>query len=110
MRGADGGGPAARPPDPVRPATGGGRLPLLLSVDCVPEGLGCSATGVFDSPDDAVPVAVRRARRMRTSANGGSLGGGVGYFPAGQSCLEAAINESQSSGGLPRASILANTL
>ena len=77
---------------------------------CVPEGLGCSATGVFDSPDDAVPVAVRRARRMRTSVNGGSLGGRVGYFPAGQSCLEAAINEAQSSGGLPRASILANTL
>ena len=87
-----------------------GALPPLLSVDCVPEGLGCSATGVFDSPDDAVPVAVRRARRMRPSANGGSLGGRVGYFPAGQSCLEAAINEAQSSDGLPRASILANTL
>ena len=87
-------------------AVGNGDMTLVVTEG----GLGCSATGVFDSPGDAVPVAVRGARRMRTSANGGSLGGRVGYFPAGQSCLEAAINVAQSSGGLPRASILANTL
>ena len=33
-----------------------------------------------------------------------------GYFPACQSCLDAVINEAQSSGGCPRASILANTV
>ena len=35
---------------------------------------------------------------------------GRGYFPAGQSCLEAVINEAQLSGGFPRASILAKTV
>ena len=32
------------------------------------------------------------------------------YFPTSQSCLEAFINEAQSSGGFPRASILAKTV
>ena len=32
------------------------------------------------------------------------------YFPTSQSCLEAFINEAHSSGGVPRASILAKTV
>ena len=67
------------------------------------------------------PTVYRTVRRTETTplaCDSASAGkrvsghgeGGGGYFPACQSCLDAFINEAQSSGGCPRASILANTV
>ena len=81
------------------------RLPARVPVS--QPAAACSRRSVFS------PV---RFRAVSASRRGGALPlrglmlSERGYFPACHSCLEVVINAAQSSGGFPRASLLAKTV
>ena len=57
-----------------------------------------------------IVAAHSQSARMRVPAPRWPPRSECDYFPVCQSCLDAAINEAQSSDGFPRVSIQANTL